>query len=299
VQASPVVRSRARAVGVAGAAVVVLVGLARLGGHLAGWDGGPDRWLFREALEREALRHGQPNRMAPGTALEFVLVGSALALLDVETRRGRRPAQVLALTGGLIALPALIGHAYSALSLTGFGRSVPMALNSAIAFAILSVGILFARPGRGLMAVVASRSAGGAMARRLLPAAILIPAAGGWLVGLGLRRGEFDEAMGLSLFVVANIVSFTGLIWWNAASLDRTDRERRNAERRLGVQDTASRVLAASPRLGDAVPEILKVVCESLGWEAGAVWRVDPGPACYAAATCGTPPPPRWGSSWP
>src|SRR5262245_26540845 len=85
VQAPAVVTSRGRSVGIACAAIVVLFGLARLGGYLAGRDGGPDQWLFREALEREALRLGHPNRMAPNTAAAFVLVGLALALLDVET----------------------------------------------------------------------------------------------------------------------------------------------------------------------------------------------------------------------
>ena len=82
--------------------------------------------------------------------------------------------------------------------------------------------------------------------------------------------------MGLSLFVLANIVIFTALIWWNAASLDRMDRERRRAERRLGIQYTATRVLAESPRLDDAVPRILQAICDSLGWDVGAIWWVDP-----------------------
>ena len=82
--------------------------------------------------------------------------------------------------------------------------------------------------------------------------------------------------MGLSLFVLANIVLFTALIWWNAASLDRMDRERRRAERRLEVQYTASLALAGSPRLDDAVPALLRAICDSLGWSEGALWRVDP-----------------------
>ena len=82
--------------------------------------------------------------------------------------------------------------------------------------------------------------------------------------------------MGMSLFVLANIVLFTALIWWNAASLDRMDRERRRAERRLEVQYTASLALAGSPRLDDAVPALLRAICDSLGWAEGALWRVDP-----------------------
>ena len=97
----------------------------------------------------------------------------------------------------------------------------------------MSGGILCARPDRGVMAVVTSGDAGGVMARRLLPAVILIPALVGWLGWLGRQQGMLDQVMGLSLFVVANIVILTALIWWNAASLNRMDRERRRAERRL------------------------------------------------------------------
>ena len=301
VQASEVMTSRRRAAGIACAVVVLLIGLARVGGYLAGWDGGPDQLLFREDLEREALRLGQPNRMAPNTAAAFVLVGLALALLDVETRRGIRPAQLLALMGGLIALLVLIGYAYSAISLIGVRQFIPMALNSAIGFAVLSIGILHARPGRGLMAAVTSRGAGGAMARRLLPAAIVIPAAVGWVGWLLVQRGGVaDPVMGLSLFVVANIVIFTALIWWDAASLNRMDRERRRAERRLGVQYTASCVLAESPQLADAVPKILEAVCESLGWEVGRHVAGRPGGRRAAMQRrVARARRPRWRNSWP
>ena len=61
------------------------------------------------------------------------------------------------------------------------------------------------------------------MARRLLPAAILIPAVAGWASRLAQQQGISDQVIGMSLFVLANVVLFTALIWWNAASLDRMD----------------------------------------------------------------------------
>jgi len=51
--------------------------------------------------------------------------------------------------------------------------------------------------------------------------------------------------------------------------------ERKRAERRLAVQHAATRILAESTRFLDAVPQILQAVCESLGWETGALWTVD------------------------
>ena len=54
------------------------------------------------------------------------------------------------------------------------------------------------------------------------------------------------------------------------------DRERRRAERRLGIQYAATAVLAESPRLDDAVPGILQALCDGLGWPLGAMWWVNP-----------------------
>lgn len=54
---------------------------------------------------------------------------------------------------------------------------------------------------------------------------------------------------------------------------DENDRKR--AELRLQTQYAVTRVLAESDRLGDAAPKVLQAVCESLGWELGALWRVD------------------------
>jgi two-component system, sensor histidine kinase and response regulator len=45
--------------------------------------------------------------------------------------------------------------------------------------------------------------------------------------------------------------------------------------RRLHAQYAATRALAESATLLEAAPEILKAVCESLGWEYGALWTVD------------------------
>ena len=257
------------------AGVVVVLAVLRLGGYLLAWDGGPDQWLFREKLDREGVPKGFRNRMAPNTAAAILLVGLALVAMGSRRRRGVWVAQGLALAAAGIALLAIVGYAYSAVSLTGVQSFIPMALNTALALALISGGILAVRPERGLMAVVVSEGAGGVMARRLLPAAIAIPAVVGWLRWVAQRHGVLDHVMGLSLFVLANIVIFTGLIWWNAASLDRMDRARRRAARRQSVQYTATRVLAESPQLEDAVPKILEAICSGLGWSVGAMWWVD------------------------
>ncbi len=266
---------RFHALAIACAGVVTVLALLRVGGYLFDWDGGPDQILFQEKLYLERAQTGHLNRMAPNTATALLMVGLALLLLDVRSRRAVWTAQCLALAVSLISLLAIIGYAYSALSLTGVERFIPMALNTAVALALVSLGILCARPDRGVMVVVISDGAGGVMARRLLPAVIIIPAVVGWVRWLAEQQGFLDQVMGLSVFVLTNIVIFTTLVWWNAASLDRMDRERRRSDRRLGIQYTAARILAESPQLDSAVPKILQAICEGLGWEAGFMWWVD------------------------
>ena len=52
--------------------------------------------------------------------------------------------------------------------------------------------------------------------------------------------------------------------------------ERRHAEQCRSVQYSVTRILADAATLGEATPKILQAMCECLGWDLGAVWRIDP-----------------------
>jgi PAS domain S-box-containing protein len=78
--------------------------------------------------------------------------------------------------------------------------------------------------------------------------------------------------------------TYKWLLWNAAAELEqgiiyataRDVTERKSAEQRLAAEYAAARALAAPPRSGDTVLRILQGVCEALGWDWGAAWRVDP-----------------------
>jgi anti-anti-sigma regulatory factor len=53
------------------------------------------------------------------------------------------------------------------------------------------------------------------------------------------------------------------------------DDDHRRAELRLQTQYAVTRALSDSDTLREAAPNVLRAVCESLGWEVGALWRVD------------------------
>jgi serine phosphatase RsbU (regulator of sigma subunit) len=210
------------------AVCVALIGLLKLIGILAGWDAGIDQLLFHDKLA--AIGDGLPNRMAPNTALNFVLLGLALLMLDVKTSSGYLPSQFIAIVAILIATVPIIGYAYGISSFMGIGSYIRMALHTAITFLVLLAGILYARPDQGLMATITSDDVGGLMARRLLPAAILIPAALGWLRLAGQRAQLYDAEVGIALLVVLNMLSIAVLIWWNAGLIHQIDARRKKAE---------------------------------------------------------------------
>ena len=131
--------------------------------------------------------------------LSMTCVGPTPLILDLETGRGARPAQHLTLTAAFVSLLSLAGHLYGVTRLQDFAFAVPMMLSAALMFIVLCMGLLMARPDRGLMAVITSNHAGGILARRLSPVVIGVPLLIGWVRLLGQRSGLYDREFGISL----------------------------------------------------------------------------------------------------
>ncbi len=219
--------------------VVILSGLT-LAEYLFGWQLFIDELFSRELFG--AIEELKPLRMAPHTALDFFLLGWALLLLNVQVRRGLRPAQFLALAGTLVGLLTLVGYIYGAPSFVG-----TMAIHTNVSFFLLSAGVLCTRPDRGLMATAISDTAGGILVRRLTPAIIGIPVIFGWLILWGERGNFYGVAFGMALFTILLIAVFAVLLLLNSELLHRIDVERKRAT-----------------ELGDALNEIDSVLNSTL-----------------------------------
>ncbi len=214
-------------VGRATAGLVVVITSLKLASIAGGWQFAADQWLFGTALAAEP---GVANRMATRTALAFVLAGAALLFLDAKVWRGVRPAELLAFLAGIVGLLSLLGYAYGVLSYHLVPNFVPVALPSALGFFVLASAILFARVESGVMSIVFSDTAGGFVARRLVPLALLMPVVLGALRLLGQNAGWYDTTMGVAHLASAFVVVFLTAIAWTAWLLFTVDRERSVAE---------------------------------------------------------------------
>jgi len=231
------------------AILVTLVGFLTLIEYIFGWNLGFDQLLFKDA---SLLSGVYPGRMSPVTAFNFLLLGSALLILDIYHRY--RMAQSLTLAAGLLSLFAVIGYLYGVESLYRIASFISIALPTAITFLFLCLGILFVRPDQGLMVIVSSDGAAGVLARRLLPAAVVIPILIGFLRLQGQQIGLYGTLFGVAIFAISSIVVFTFLIAWSTASLYRIDLARKQAEEKIHRLNTEleGRVLERTGQLTDA-----------------------------------------------
>jgi two-component system, NtrC family, sensor kinase len=207
------------------AGVVTALALVKLSDYLPAGPVHIDQILFRRRLDG--------NVMAPNTAVAFAFVGVAMLLLDARNVHVRWAATALTLATAGVALLALTGYLYSVLALYQVGRHLPMAVNTAGGFLLLCAGVLTARPDREPLATLLSATAGGVVARRLLPAALLIPLVVGLLALKGQRAELYEIPFMMTLFTLTSVVIFVTLIWWNAGSLRRLDEQRRQMEQTL------------------------------------------------------------------
>lgn len=213
------------------AGTVLALGVLVLIGHAAPplfaqspWPGAP------AALDRvwsEALL--VPNL----TALGYVLLGAALLLLDADRRRGWPPAQWLALAIFALALLPALGYSFGSTSLAGVEPLSRTAVHGAITLLVLALGVLFARPERGAMALFIANDAGAAIARRLIPVAILLPAVIGILQLFGERAGSYDSAFGAAIITAVEITVLAAVIFGYARSVQRADVARQMEEQRF------------------------------------------------------------------
>ena len=290
-------RARARvAAARACALAVALIGLLTLLEYAFGWTLGIDELVLAD----HTADGPHPGRIPVAGALNFLLVGALLGLLDlrcptVPHRQGPWPAQWLALLIAVISFVVLLGYIYGAASLYRPRSSSPVALHGVVLFMLLALGALLARPDRGLVARVISADAGGLLLRRLLPAVIVIPPTLGWLRLQGEDAGLYGTDIGLAIFATTNVLVLSGLIWITSSLVRRADVERhaaadklRGQVARLDLLNHITRAIGERQDLRSIFQVVVRSLEDHLPIDFGCVCLYEPTTQTMTVASTGT-----------
>lgn len=223
---------------------VAALGFATLTQHFTGLNLGIDTLIFVEQPGSPAT--SSPGRMGPPACMSFMAIGFALVLLTGKNRN-RVAASALALAVLIISALSLVGFWYGAAAMYSIPRLTGISLQTATMLAMLSLGIIASSPDSQPLKMLFEDSDAGMLARRAIPAAIVIPLLLGWLRVQGFRRGLYDEAFGTALRTIMEMAVLAGALWWSLQAFRSRDLQRRRAEsERQEVEQRMRSVLDAS-----------------------------------------------------
>src|SRR5512144_684519 len=226
------------------AALVAIVAATALAGYLGGMD--------------------PAGRMAPLTSVCFLML--ALALLSVDRDAIFPTGQRLAVASGFLALLGVATWLYGVAAAPSRGPgATDIAPLTGILLVALSLAVTATRPGLGATGIFVQDTAGGMVARWVLPGTV----AGSLLVGaLGLageRAGLYGRELGVALTTVASLSLFSALVWLIAVRLHRTDARRLavEAELRRVNAELEERVEARTRALSKSEAQYRRLIDES------------------------------------
>ena len=229
------------------ALLAIFIGAATVVEYVSGRSLGLDQFLFHD-LHRFAATN--PGRVAPQTAVLFVLLGVALYVLNTRRRVGGQLPRALNGTAFAVAVFAVIGYGYGISGLNRVATLTPIALYSAITFIVLCLGIAAADPKGVFVQLLNSDTSGLVAAKRLLPITVIVFPILGWLQIHGRSTGLFSTATGVALMVLLSTVVLFVAVLSLTKRLSQLD-----IQRRIGIEREA-RLAALVKATNDAVLSI-------------------------------------------
>jgi PAS domain S-box-containing protein len=244
--------------------LAAVIGLLVLIEHIFALNFGIDLVLFPTAFRASGERY--PGRTSATSGAGLILAGCAFLRLGMSGRRAPRDAQILVLASGLIGFAVIMGYLFGSEEFAELPGDLPLALNTAISFLLITIGVLASTPFVGAMTVLTARDMGGRVARLLLPVALLVPIILQWLMQWGLLHGRYGITFGIALVVTVTVIVFMAVVWRIARDLSLVDRER------TAVEEERAQLLVAEHQ-GREVAEHLRAEAEHRARQEAALRR--------------------------
>lgn len=216
------------------ATLTIIIGVLKLSGSIFKTGIGEEDWLFNQKILNEKIQ-GVASRMAPATALNFILLGCSIILSGSKKIILKSIANYLALITFLIALFSTLGYVYFVPEFTELLSKHPMAVHTAICFLIAALTVMFNNHNHGFMLTFSGSNPGGLAARVLIPGIVLFP----FFLGIGLLYIVHHYNISAELLVAFGVINVTLVFffftWYVAAQLNKANAIRNEVEKELSL----------------------------------------------------------------
>ena len=242
--------------------IVVGIAAVTLSEDIFHWSAGIDQLLARDTSPGEV---GERGRMAPTSALNFILAGAALPLLRSERRSATGTAQGLAAAVLCISVLLLLGYLYGAAGryrVWAFYSSSPF---SSLVFLVLGAGLLAARSERGWLRELALDTASARTGRRTIVAVLVMLPLLGWLRLKGEQAGWYGKEVANSITAVGGVAVLALLVLWITRAGNRVEEISRRYAERLAIQHEIDRGLIENRTPETIAEAALKPLRDLLG----------------------------------
>lgn len=209
--------------------LIILISILRIADYLFPTGLSLDKLLFFYKLDADTL---VPNRMAPNTALCFLFTGMGLLFMNslFSMKSNKFFIHIFPTALGITALLALVGYLYSSQPFYKIGLFIPMAVNTALCFLLIAIGMFAARSNFGFMKLVTSNSFAGALVRVFIPVNVLIPLIIGWFGIKGEKMAFYDYSFAIVLIIVSIIITLAIITWYISQKLLEEELKRAKVE---------------------------------------------------------------------
>ncbi len=179
-------------------------------------------------------------------SVQMALIAVSLMLLHVPVLR-KTPqvgaADLPVILAALISLMTLLGLIFGVPNFCMFVSCLRISWLGGIGFALLCLALVFGTTDRGIFTMLSRIDGGGVLARRLLPAVVVLPLALGWLRMQGQTLHAFDGETGLAIMIVSMITLTVVIIWSTSWSLGQADMARQLALANLEQSEKRARMI--------------------------------------------------------
>jgi PAS domain S-box-containing protein len=160
-----------------------------------------------------------------------MLTGISLLLVHAKGKKNERLSETILLLLISVSVFSILGYFFQVTLFYGLFTYVPMAIHAATGFLFTALCFFFFNCNKGLMISLTSTLAGSLAARRLIPAAILVPVLLGILRTVAHKEAIFTTEFGITILIFTIIIVLLSIIWHNTVLLNKRDLQRQKAEK--------------------------------------------------------------------